>query len=224
MQIERRVVTLDRARILRAEGEDGEPGEVKGFQGHAAVFGERTLIGGAQWGFVETIRAGAFADALTRDDLDVKFLDQHDPSRLMASTSGDTLRLSEDKTGLVADADPADTSVWRDVQVLLERGDLDKMSFAFSMEGGEVLWRQLEDDDPDFPGMEEREIVKIGRLFDVSTVTYPAYSGTDAGLRGVTEAEVRDIMSSRTDRGRGSAEVTRKIADAYARQGARRTR
>jgi phage head maturation protease len=66
----------------------------------------------------------------------------------------------------------------------MERGDLDKMSFAF--------WatRQEWDD----AGPTPRRIIREAQLHDVSIVTTPAYDGTEIGLRSLA-AHRRDLRA-----------------------------
>ncbi|MEM9566290.1 MAG: HK97 family phage prohead protease [Actinomycetota bacterium] len=176
--VHRRNFALDTAELRTDLAELG-PDDPIPFRGHAAVFDSRTWIGGKVWGFWEEIARGAFTKTL--QECDCRFLDQHDPARLLARyrrVPADTMRLAEDSTGLDVDADLAPTTVGRDLGILLDRGDLTQMSFAFrivkeereELEDGTTLWRVLEVE-----------------LFDVSTVTYPAYDDTDAGLRTFTE-------------------------------------
>lgn len=177
--VHRRNYVLDTAELRATDlSELGEDDPIP-FQGHAAVFGSRTWIGGSYWGFWEEVSSGAFTKTL--QECDCRFLDQHDPARLLAryrNVAEDTMRLSEDATGLFVDADLAPTQVGRDVAILLDRRDLTQMSFAFRIvrEEHEVL------DD----GTSLYKILEV-ELFDVSTVTYPAYDDTDAGLRTFTE-------------------------------------
>lgn len=158
--VQRRVVTLSEVEIREAD---------EGFsvRGHAAVFDQLSDNLG---GFREKIARGAFKRVL---DNDVRFLVNHNPDLLLARTTNGTLRLKEDPTGLQIEADLAATSVGNDLRILLDRGDMDQMSFAFSMQGGSDTWD--EDDEGDLI----RTINRFGGLFDVSAVTYPAYPQTD---------------------------------------------
>lgn len=160
-------------------------------RGHAAVYDQRTLIGSKDYGFVELIARGAFDDVLSDD---VRYLENHD-GLPFARTKNGTLRLSLDQTGLVSDADlnPGMQRA-RDHHAAIARGDMDQMSFAFTIESDNV--RQLDKDDPDFPGMVERTVNKVGRLYDVSGVTYPAYEGADIGVRSMdaSETEIRSVV------------------------------
>lgn len=147
-------------------------------EGYAAVFNEEADIAGI---FREVIRPGAFRSALERGD-DVVFVINHGGLPLARSTSG-TLSLSEDTRGLRIETtlDGTDPDVRRIVPKM-KRGDLSKMSFAFSMEGGRQNWASSGD-------VELREIMEVGSLSDVSIVTTPAYDGTSIALRSREEAK-----------------------------------
>ena len=184
-------VLESRTGILRdVELRKDATGATIGFAGHAAVFDQRTSIGNPlSWGFYEQIAPGAFTKTI--QEADVRFLIDHDPSLLLARTKSGTLRLSEDKAGLVADADLAPTTYGRDLAILLERGDVSQMSFGFQVPKGKDDWtiEQVETDD----GTVDVEVrtIREAKLFDVSVVTFPAYEGTDAKLRSMTVAVAR---------------------------------
>ena len=166
---------------------DPAGGKVR-FRGHAAVFKERTWIGPQRYGFWEEVAPTAFDRAL-EEGQDVAFLVDHDPAKVLARSTSGTLRLSKDKTGLVADADLADVTYGRDIAVLLERGDLSHMSFAFTVPDGGA--EEVEQKD----GTWLRRLTDVD-LYDVSVVAYPAYQGTDAALRAI-EARRADSQHER---------------------------
>lgn len=161
-------------------------------EGYAAVFDEEADIAGI---FREVIRPGAFRNAISRGD-DVAFLINHGGLPLARSTSR-TLGLSEDARGLKVSTtlDGSDPDVRRIVPKM-KRGDLSKMSFAFSMDGGEQRWASSGD-------VELREILDVGNLSDVSIVTYPAYEGTSIAMRS------RDSAKDATEEQKREAEKAR---------------
>ena len=171
-QREQRAVTLDQVEF-RA---DDDTGKLE-FRGHAAVFDEWTeipsLFGDS---FLERIQRGAFRKVLN-DGADVRFLINHDGLPL-ARTAAGTMTLKEDTKGLRVDAELAPTTVGKDLGVLLKRGDISQMSFGFRVGKHEV-----EHDEDN--GVVRRTITEFSDLFDVSPVTFPAYEGTDAGLRAL---------------------------------------
>lgn len=166
---------------MKNERRAGSPIEVRAgedgitVEGHAATFNEWTDIGGM---FRERISPGAFADSIKRGD-DVVLLIEHDGLPLARTRSG-TLTLAEDDTGLLirSSLSTEDPDVAR-VAPKMQRGDLDKMSFAFMVR--DEKW--VEPDE----GLPERTIERVD-LVDVSIVTWPAYEGTDIALRSMREA------------------------------------
>jgi HK97 family phage prohead protease len=128
--------------------------------GYGAVFNSESNDLG---GFVEYIAPGAF-DGRLEDD--VRFLINHDGLPL-ARTTNNTLRLSVDERGLKYEADMPDTTLANDLMTLLRNGTISQSSFAFTVE--EDTWENVD-------GRNIRTINKVSRLYDVSSVTYPAYS------------------------------------------------
>lgn len=135
--------------------------------GYAATFGTPAPIGA----YTETILPGAFRASLLNPARDVLALVDHDPCRLMARTSSDTLRLSEDGRGLAFSLDIPDTSLGRDMLALAQRGDLGGMSFAFRAT------------DEAWPARDRRELRAVD-LVEISIVqAFPAYSQTSVQAR-----------------------------------------
>lgn len=150
---------------LRAEADSGK------LVGHAAVFNKRSLDLG---GFTEVIKPGAFASSL---DNDVRALIDHGGIAI-ARTANGTLRLSEDDIGLKVEIDLPDTTAGRDIQESVRRGDVDQMSFGFTVrEGGQSF---SEDED----GTVIRTLTDLNVL-EASIVTFPAYPDTDVAARSV---------------------------------------
>lgn len=164
---------IDQRSVVRREASDGGD-EAIGFAGHAIVWNKRTWIGSKRWGFWEQIAPEAVTKTL--QEADIRFLQNHDANLLLARNTAGTLRLTSDATGLAVDADMAPTSYARDLALLLARGDISQMSFAFE----DVAWTYEEAED----GNPLYTLTEI-RLFDVAVVTYPAYAETDAGLRSL---------------------------------------
>jgi len=171
--IERRFTPASEMRIVK---EGGKPARIAGY---AALFNSRSLDLG---GFVETLAPGAFTAALEKDH-DVRALFNHDPNLVLARTKSGTLRLKQDTKGLWIEADLPDTQVGRDLQISMERGDVDQMSFAFDVADGGDMWATADD------GLYERVIGQVDNLYDVSPVTYPAYPDTSVALRGLEAAK-----------------------------------
>jgi uncharacterized protein len=166
--MERRIKTLDRIE-LRA-GENG----ARVLEGHAAVFNVQS---DPMWGFIELIAPGCFTRAIKEDD--VRALFNHDANYILGRNTSETLRLSEDSTGLAfsVDLNPKDPDAER-VAAKIERGDVTGCSFGF---------RTLKDE---WDYKDENTIIRTlleVELFDVGPVTFPAYPETDVSMRSMTE-------------------------------------
>lgn len=171
MEIEKRELSIAE---LRVQDDDGPK-----IRGYAAVFNRLSEDLG---GFREQIAPGAFAKAVTKND--IRALVNHNPDLVLGRNKSGTLRLSEDEHGLAIEIDPPDTQTARDTMELLKRGDMTQMSFAFTVnkdtwteEKGKVPIRTLED----------------VNLFDVSVVTYPAYPQTSVKVRSLFSSMGLDI-------------------------------
>jgi HK97 family phage prohead protease len=127
--------------------------------------------------YTETIRGGAFNKTLRESD-SIPLLSDH-MGVPMASTGSGTSRLAEDAVGLRNEADlDRRQSITNDVCIAMERGDLTKMSFAFSA--------VRQDWSEDYT---QRSVAEV-RLYDTSVVTFPANPTTTAALR----SEMRQAM------------------------------
>lgn len=159
--------------------------------GYAARYNSFTDLG---W-FRERIKAGAFDDALKTSD--VRCLKNHDPNLILGRTKNETLRLESNTLGLKFDNDIPDTTTGKDTLAEVKRGDISGCSFAFTV--AEDDWKYFDDDRPS-----ERTIVKIGQLFDVGPVTYPAYPDTSVAARSLerVRAETEEEKPQEIDRER----------------------
>ncbi|HIF9075733.1 TPA: HK97 family phage prohead protease [Photobacterium damselae] len=151
---------------VRAESRDD--GSIK-IVGYGAVF---NTLSEPMWGFREQIDPGAFDDVLNDD---VRALFNHD-SNFVLGRNGTTLRLFVDNIGLGYEIDAPDTQTVRDMVITpMKRGDINQSSFAFYVAKDD--WHEEDD------GTVIRTILKVKRLFDVSPVTYPAYSEAPSTVR-----------------------------------------
>lgn len=156
-------------RVNHTQFEIREEAEGMRFSGYAAVFNSPS----EPLPFTEVIERGAFHKTL-RSKNDVKFLWNHDSGEILGSTRAKTLALIEDERGLRVEGLLPNTSRGRDVAELLRRGDVDSMSFGFSVPAGGDDWSK--------DG--SQRTLKSVRLHEVSLVAFPAYPGT-AGLQSV---------------------------------------
>lgn len=140
-------------------------------EGIAAVFDTITDIGP----FRERVQRDAFDDVLNDD---VRFLINHDGLPLARTTNG-TLSLEKRDSGLYMRANLANTERGREIYSLIQRGDIDQMSFAakITRDG----WQ------PDSDGV--RVISRVKQLVDVSAVTFGAYPTTSIHARSWAESQ-----------------------------------
>lgn len=146
-------------------------------EGHAAVFESWSETLGGIFPFKEKVSKGAFVESLAKDDIRALF--NHDPNYVLGRNKSGTLELEEDDVGLRVRITPPDTSWARDITTSIKRGDISQMSIGFVVEKDE--WSTAN-------GMDTRDIKKV-QLFDVSPVTFPAYTSTDVGVRAMQEYE-----------------------------------
>lgn len=146
-------------------------------EGRAIVYESPTVlyeIDGRK--YYEVIARGALNDADLRD---VPFKYNHsDNVMVMARTRNKTLELIPDEQGLLVRAKLANTTAGRDLYELIRRGDVDKMSFAFTV--GEDSYDR---------DTRTRRILKFKRIWDVSAVDTPAYQDTHISARSWFEAQ-----------------------------------
>lgn len=158
--------------------------QTKRISGYAAVFnGLSENLGG----FREKIAPGAFAKTI--QTADVRFLLNHDGLPLARTKSG-TLKLEEDAAGLRFDAEveAADPDVQR-ILPKMQRGDLNQMSFGFYVK--KDGW------DKTNPQELVRTLYEV-ELFDISLVTFPAYTQTGAHIRSLKDVYDSYLASLQT--------------------------
>ena len=146
-------------------------------EGYAAVFNQRALIWESEWSgwkYMEVIDRNAFNGA---DMSDTVFKYNHgDVAMILARASNSTLSMHTDEKGLRISADIIDTNSGTDVYKLIKRGDLNKMSFAFTVKS-----EQTESDREN--KIYIRTITAFDKIYDVAVVDFPAYDGTSIQAR-----------------------------------------
>lgn len=165
--------------------------------GYAAVYDTWTTIyEGRGWRLDEQIQKGAFTRVLSEAP-DVHLVINHDMSRAIART-GVTgmggLELTEDAIGLryFARVDPSDPDVIS-LGSKLRNGVVDQASFAFCVEVDELVTRTEGDMEID-----QRTIIEVDELYDVSVCAQGAYPTTTASLRARAEQHASDSDRTRS--------------------------
>lgn len=148
------------------------------FEGYAAVFNSPS----EPLPFTEKIAPGAFRGSLRMRN-DIKLLWNHDTGQVLGSTRAGTLSLYEDERGLRVRAQLPNTTLGRDTAELIRRGDVNAMSFGFSVPKNGDSWNE---------NGTERTLNQV-RLHEVSIVAFPAYTATagTATVRGLDKIAKR---------------------------------
>lgn len=151
-------------------------------RGYAIVFNTLSVDLG---GFRERILPQAVQRPL-REGADVRALVDHDASKVLGRTTVGTLRLRADARGLLAEIDPPDTTIARDLIESVRRGDISGMSFAF----------RVPNEPPEAWGREDGQVIRTVsdmELYEVSVVSFPAYPVTDVT---VAQRSLRAFMET----------------------------
>lgn len=148
--------------------------------GRPIVYNSRTNLG---W-YDEIIESGALDET---DLKDVRFLVNHNTDMIPLARSrnnneNSTMQMSVDADGMSirVDLDTENNADARSLYSAVSRGDISGMSFMFTVDKDE--WNDQQSDHP------TRTIRSIDRVFEVSAVTFPAYSSTSITARGLSEA------------------------------------
>ena len=172
-------------------------------KGHASVFDQTSHDLG---GFRERVAAGFFQPVLDRKP-DVHAVWDHDTRLTLARTRNSTLELREDDVGLYNFMKVAPTSYAQDLRILMERGDIDQQSFAFTVEDD----RFAEDD----AGNILRTLVRARDLFDVTITAQGAYPQTAAevtrSVRSLADLDRKFFAVSKV--GDGAADKATAVAE-----------
>lgn len=185
---ERRIFNFE----MRAE-QDEEHG--KYIAGRPIVFGQETDLGC----YREEIMPGAL-DAC--DLRDVRLLVNHNTdmiplARSRNNTPNSTMQLMPVPEGLDFRAN-LDTEKNTDASAAysaVDRGDMSGMSFMFTVDADR--WEDIESDHP------KRFIERIGKIFEISICTFPAYEGTS--VQAASEANALESAKATLESARAAA-------------------
>lgn len=170
--------------------------------GQPIVYNERTDMG---W-YDEIIEDGALTDTDLRD---VRFLVNHNTDMIPLARSRNNNANSTMQLEVVpgaglsirVDLDTENNADARSLYSAVGRGDISGMSFMFTVDADS--WDEVNTEHP------TRHIRSIDKVFEVSAVTFPAYSATSIQQRGLSEAldSARESLDSERAR---LAEIERK--------------
>ena len=169
--------------------------------GRPIVYDQRTNLG---W-YDEIIDRGALD---TTDLKDVRFLVNHNTDMIPLARSRNNnenstmqLKVDEDGMGIRVDLDTENNSDARSLYSAVSRGDITGMSFMFTVD--KDSWDDVDTEHP------TRHVRSIRQVFEVSAVTFPAYSQTSIQTRGLADALDSAKASLESEKAR-LAEIERK--------------
>jgi HK97 family phage prohead protease len=158
-----------------------QDGEKPYFVGTPIVF---NTLSSDLGGFKEIIDRGAWDTADTSECFAVF---NHKEENLLGTASAGTLRfMSVDDAGVHVEIDKSNTGISRDCAEWVERKEVNKMSFKFTIK--EDDWAYDKDSDTLI-----RTVKQFGKIYDVSLVTRPAYK--EATVRSMDEVDLAEIRS-----------------------------
>lgn len=130
-------------------------------------------------GATESVAETAFDGALSDD---IKALVNHDSTLVLGRTKANTLSLKVDSRGLWGDIHiNRNDSDAMNLYERVKRGDVDQCSFGF-----DILEEEFED-----RGDSVHWTIKKVKLYEVSVVTFPAYTDTSVTARSKQLEEIR---------------------------------
>ena len=156
--------------------------------GMPIVFNQQTDLG---W-YTEVIDSHALDDTDLRD---VRFLVNHNVdmiplARSRNNNANSTMQMTVTEEGMQirVDLDTENNADARTLYSAVQRGDISGMSFMFSVDTAE--WAGLDTDHP------TRTILRIGKVFEVSAVTWPAYEQTNIEAASAALESAKEVLES----------------------------
>ncbi|ALA41356.1 peptidase U35 [Paenibacillus peoriae] len=164
--------------------------------------GTRTITGGIKYEtdsevmrdwygdeFVEQIAPGAFDESIrTRG---VVGLWSHDTSQVLGNTKSSTLRLFSGDKELRFELDIPNTSAGNDAWELIQRGDVDGVSF-----GMRVTKEKWSSEDREGGAKLYKRSILNAELYEISPVAFPAYPSNEVSCRSLDEFRAGDKLKA----------------------------
>ena len=157
--------------------------------GEPIVFGQEEQLWDPMIGeYRESIDKGALKDT---DLKDVRFLVGHNTSMIPLARSrnnnkNSTMQMTVGETGMGirVNLDTENNAEARALYSAVKRGDMSGMSFMFTVD--KDAWEDIDTESP------KRTIMSIRKVFEVSAVAFPAYSGTS--IQAASEGEALESV------------------------------
>ena len=176
-------------RSLLLEVREEEDTADKIVEGYATTFNEPYYL----YSFEDengrhVVREQVDPEAFTESDMSDVIMQYDHEGRVFARLSNGTMTLETDDHGLKVRADLGGTEIGRNLYEEIKGGYTNKMSFGFT----------VADDDIKADGRDYlRTIRKIGKLYDVSAVSYPQNNFTEITARKHCDGVIAEIEAER---------------------------
>lgn len=151
--------------------------------GRPIVYDTPTTINDPAGQYIEIIKRGALDGA---DLSDIRLLYNHDCNKIPLARTPKTMQLELGTVGLELTATLPDTQEARAVYEAVKRGDLDGMSFAFTVPAGGDTWDAATN---------TRTITKIAKVYECSIVPFPAYPTTSIEARSARAESLKQYRA-----------------------------
>lgn len=151
--------------------------------GRPILYDTPTTIHDPAGDYIEVIKRGALDGA---DLSDVRLLYNHDLGKVPLARTPKTMELRTSTAGLEIVATLPETQEARAVYEAVKRGDLDGMSFAFTVPNG---------GDSYDAATNTRTISKIAKVYECSVVPYPAYPQTSIEARSARAESLKQYRA-----------------------------
>lgn len=141
-------------------------------------------------GFIEILHRGCISQELI-DSSNIVFLYNHDYNQVIARANKGkgTLNIDLRNDGVYFDLEVPNTTMGNDLLENIRLGNITQCSFGFNYANEEGAYK-----DEKIDGVWYRNVYKIGELFDLSAVTYPAYDDTYVNARMQERSKMEDKL------------------------------
>ena len=141
-------------------------------------------------GFIEILHRGCISQELI-DSSNIVFLYNHDYNQVIARANKGkgTLNIDLRDDGVYFDLEVPNTTMGNDLLENIRLGNITQCSFGFNYANEEGAYK-----DEKIGDVWYRNVYKIGELFDLSAVTYPAYDDTYVNARMQERYKMEDKL------------------------------
>ena len=141
-------------------------------------------------GFIEILHRGCITQELI-DSSNIVFLYNHDYNQVIARANKGkgTLNIDLRDDGVYFDLEVPNTTMGNDLLENIRLGNITQCSFGFNYANEEGAYK-----DEKIGDVWYRNVYKIGELFDLSAVTYPAYDDTYVNARMQERSKMEDKL------------------------------